>query len=139
VNTSWHHTPNMWKRSEMVTWPCSKACFTSERRCPIRASVSIATACRTCEVSGCDRNVFAWILTVRLSKFDKFGSWAAKALKSTGGRIGTMGGRSYPSATAGSSTSISFPQPTASCYWEVSRRLLRTLMFTGKQNSTHTN
>jgi hypothetical protein len=129
----------MWKRYVIVAFPFSSACCTSFLRCPSRASVSWAIVCRAWELSYCAKNVLAWICTVKLSKFDRSGSWAASAPKSTWGRTGTVGGMSCPSTMAISSASTSGPHPCSSYYWEDITSLLLILIFTLIQNNTHTN
>ena len=98
--TSWHHLPNISKRSVMVAVPYSKACLISLRRCPSLASVSWARAVIYWELAGGGTKVFAWMFTVRLSRFDRSGSWSASALKSTGVRAGAVGGSNSPSTKA---------------------------------------
>ena len=93
----------------------------------------------TWELSCGAKNVLAWMLTVKLSRFDRSGNWAASAPKSTCGRAGMAGGMSFPSTRAVSSASISVSHPPSYCYWEDITNLLLILIFTLIQKSTNTN
>ncbi len=122
----------------MVAFPFSSACCTSVLRCPIRASVFYAIACMTWELSYGAKNVLAWMFTVKLSKFDRSGNWAASAPKSTCGRAGRAGGMRDPSTRATSEGSISASHPPSCCYWDDITNLLLILMFTLIQKITNT-
>jgi len=88
----------------MVALPFSNVFWRSYLISPMLASVFWARAAIWWVLSGL-KKLFAWTLTVRLSRQDRSGSWAANALRSTGGITGAAGGRSYPSISLRSSAS----------------------------------
>ena len=124
----------------MVAFPYSRVCCSADLRCPSWVCVSWASAWIWFWFSGGVRNVFAWMLTVRLSRFERSGSWAAKALRSICGMAGIAGGTSYTCYILGSFASISTPQSIPYLYWEPTSNLLRILIVTRIQkNCKHQN
>jgi hypothetical protein len=78
----------------MDSFPFSKDSCNSILRCPSRALVSTARAWSCWVFSGVDVKWLAYMLTVKLSRVDKSGNYAANARKSTGTRAGISGGMS---------------------------------------------
>jgi hypothetical protein len=86
--------------------------------------------------------LLACMLTVRLPICDRSGNYSARALRSTGVKVGTTGGMSCPSAMVISSfASISAPHCISSCCYVVSSSLLLIrigMVLQVNQKSVHT-
>jgi hypothetical protein len=110
----------------MVAFTYSKTPFSSFLSWPICVSVSMARAWIYWVLScGGGVKLFACILTVMLPMFNRAGSCSARALRSTGAKVGSAGGISCPSAIVISSLqSISAPHCISSCCYVVSSNLL---------------
>ena len=110
----------------MVAFPYSRTPLSSCLSRPILVSVSMARAWIYWVWSwGGGVKLFAYMLTVRLPMFDRSGNCSARALRSTGVKVGTTGGISCPSAIVMSSlASISAPHCISSCCYVVSSNLL---------------
>ena len=122
----------------MVALPYCKVCCNSLLRCPSCVWVSWARAWIWWEESTGWWKLFAWILTVRLSRLVRSGSCAAIARRSIWGRAGTAGGTNCPSYTTELSTDTSAPQSISSLYCVSISSLLRILICTIKQKISNT-
>ena len=126
----------------MVALPFSSVSLISIRRCPSYVSVLIARAWIYELSVGGGVYWLACMFMVRLFIEDRSGSWAARALKSTGAKVGMVGGAmSTLAMSILSEQSSSAPHCIASYCYVSSSSLLLTLvgiMLQVRQKSAHT-
>jgi hypothetical protein len=82
--------------------------------------------------------VFAWMLTVRLSRLFRSGSWAASACRSIYGMAGTAGGISCPLSMMELDADTSASQSISSLCCVFNTILLRILIYTINQKTANT-